>query len=90
MTPKKRDEDSAGSVSEQWFVYGNAVVQLEQFEPGRFRMFLYGMKPDRVPFSNMKGLEEDGTLVTKDEAMRHLRAVRQKLAQFSASARPQP
>lgn len=59
-------------VDEVWYEYfGSAVVE-EGYADGGVQFFIVNWDGTRRPFSNIKSLNEEGSVVSKEEAMEHL------------------
>jgi hypothetical protein len=88
MTEFKRAGDPGKVVDEQWFELGLSAVVAETYEDGGTLFFLHNYRGDRVPFTNIKRLDEEGSVITKEEAVKHLEATREIIRQDAASASP--
>jgi hypothetical protein len=88
MAKFKRPGDPDKVVRETWYELGGSAVVAERYEDGGTLFFLHNYKGDRLPFSNIKRLDEEGSVVTKEEAMSHLQKVRKSIESHAASASP--
>jgi len=88
MTEFKRSGDPEKVVRETWYELGRSAVVAETYEDGGTLFFLHNYKGDRVPFTSIKRLDEEGSVITKEEAVEHLKKSRAELAKYSASASP--
>jgi hypothetical protein len=75
------ENDARTVQSETWYECGMSAVVAENYGEGRIQFFLINYKGERLPFTNIKRLDEEGSVVTKDEAMAHLEAVKKSLVQ---------
>jgi hypothetical protein len=88
MAKFKRPGDPDKVVRETWYELGRSAVVSERYEDGGTLFFLHNYKGDRLPFTNIKRLNEEGSVITKEEAMEHLARARAEFAKYAASASP--
>jgi len=86
MTDFKRPGDPSKVVKETWYEYSYSAVVAEQYEDGGVQFFIVNWDGNRKPFSNIKSLNEEGTVVAKAEAMKHLEETKAMVSGYSASA----
>jgi hypothetical protein len=86
MAKFKRPGDPDKVVRETWYELGLSAVVSERYEDGGTLFFLHNYKGDRLPFTNIKRLNEEGSVITKEEAVKHLEATREIIRQRAASA----
>ena len=86
MADFKRPGDPDKVVRETWYELGLSAVVAERYEDGGTLFFLHNYRGDRVPFTNIKRLDEEGSVITKEEAVKHLEASGEIIRQDAASA----
>jgi len=88
MADAKTTVDRRKVVDETWYEYLSMVVVAEEYEGGGVLFFLVTLNNERKPFTNIKSLNEEGSVVTKEEAMAMLENLKRVVEQFPKSARP--
>jgi hypothetical protein len=88
MATSKRAGDPGQVVRETWYEYSYSAVVSERYADGGVLFFIHTWDGDRRPFSNIKSLNEEGVVVTKEEAMQHLERTKSMIEGYSASASP--
>jgi hypothetical protein len=86
MTEFKRTGDPDKVVRETWYEYSYSAVVSERYSDGGVLFFIHTWDGDRQPFSNIKSLNEEGVVVTKEEAMQHLKRTKSMIEGYSTSA----
>lgn len=88
MAKAKKSTDPERVVRETWYELGGSAVVAETYADGGVLFFLHNYKGDRLPFSNIKRLDEEGSVITKEDALKHLEKTRAELKKYAASASP--
>lgn len=82
--------DPTKVVRETWYEYFGSAVVAERYEDGGTLFFIVNWDGTRRPFSNIKSLDEEGSVVTREEAMEHLAATKARVEAQAGSAPAPP
>jgi hypothetical protein len=74
-------------VREKWYEFGGAAIVEETYERGSL-LFVVTYNGVKKPLQNLHWFYEEAVPVTKEQAMRHLEAVRQRFAKHTKTEPP--
>lgn len=72
-------------INETWYELGSCCVVMEQYDDDTWMYFSVQHDGKRAPFSAGRSLDEEGVVVTKEQAMKHLEEVGESLKEHIAS-----
>lgn len=72
-------------VKEKWYELGLCCVVREQYDDDTWMYFSVQHDGKRAPFSAGRSLDEEGVVVTKEQAMQHLEDVGKSLKEHTDS-----
>jgi len=84
MDNNQQQQNGREVVGTTWYDIGDAAVVAERYSSGGVLFFRISAYGERVPYSNIKSLDEEGVVVTEEEAMRRLAEAKKRFDSYSA------
>jgi len=88
MIDIKPSSDPRKVIGETWYECLSAAIVAEEYEGGGMQFFVITWDGERKPFTNVRSLNEEGSVITKDEAIALLEETRKRVEMSRATARP--